>query len=127
MRILRTLYHNICSLIYWFPVIWRDRDFDYQFTLDIMEHSLRRLYKFLSGPSAVAMQHKSHMQHLHVCLLLLERMKGSYIDKVRKTEPRHIVGNLYADWNLDDVEYLEEQDWQYLWELLSKYMRTWWD
>jgi len=121
------LYHNIQSLIYWFPVIWRDRDFDYQFTLVIMEHSLRRLYKFLSGPSAVAMQHKSHMQHLHVCLLLLERMKGSYIDKVRKTEPRHIVGNLYADWNLDDVEYLEEQDWQYLWELLSKYMRTWWD
>ena len=127
MKTLRRLYHSIQSLIYWFPVIWRDRDFDYQFTLVIMEHSLKRLYKFLNGPHAQAAQPKSRIKHLRICLLLLERMQGSYIDKARKTEPRHVFGDFYADWNSDDVRYLEEQDWQYLWELLSKYMRTWWD
>ena len=127
MKTLRRLYHSIQSLIYWFPVIWRDRDFDYQFTLVIMEHSLKRLYKFLSGPHAQACQPKSRIKQLRVCLLLLKRMNESYIDKARKTEPRHVFGDFYADWNSDDVRYLEEQDWQYLWELLSKYMRTWWD
>lgn len=28
---------------------------------------------------------------------------------------------------LDHVTYLEEQDWEYLWKYISKYMRGWWD
>lgn len=125
------IYHNIVeglrSLFYWLPVIWKDRNWDYQFTLNVLEHSLRRLYKFLNGPDCAAWQPKSRIRQLRVCLLLLERMRGCYIDKAGKTEPRYVVGGMYADWNSDDCRYLEEQDWKYLWGLLEKYMRNWWD
>lgn len=34
------LYEGIRSLIYWFPVIWRDRNWDHRFLLIVLRHKL---------------------------------------------------------------------------------------
>ena len=37
--------HNIHNLIYWFPIIWNDYDWDYIFMLKIMRHKLNSMQK----------------------------------------------------------------------------------
>ena len=42
----RSLIHSIHSLIYWFPVIWRDKDWDDDFFFDILIHKLSSMERY---------------------------------------------------------------------------------
>lgn len=47
MRRLRTLLMRLKRLIRWLPVIWRTRDFDYGYVLDILSYSFGELEQHL--------------------------------------------------------------------------------
>ena len=42
----RSLVHSIRSLIYWFPVIWRDQPWDHNFFMDILIHKLSSMERY---------------------------------------------------------------------------------
>jgi len=44
IRDVRFFLHN---LIYWLPILWQDRDWDYQFLLDILVHKLNGMSKHI--------------------------------------------------------------------------------
>jgi hypothetical protein len=43
----KDLYKGIKNLIKWFPVIWRDRDWDHRYIFDILEHKLKSQAKYI--------------------------------------------------------------------------------
>ena len=50
---IRNLYYSIKEgipkLINWIPIIWKDRDWDYEFLLIILEHKITSMEKFYSS------------------------------------------------------------------------------
>ena len=124
---MKQIRRGLRALWYWLPVIWRWNDWDYRYSLEVFEHSLKALYAFLSSDRAVALQRSKDLHNLRVLLLLLRRFNdGNYYEKCRKIDPYQdefgTVDRDYLDWR-----YLEDQDWRMIWEQVTRYMRCWWD
>ena len=49
----RSLAHSIRNLVYWFPVIWRDWDWDDDFFMDILIHKLSSMERYFSTAQIV--------------------------------------------------------------------------
>lgn len=45
-NLIRKFYIGIKNLIFWFPIIWRDRDWDYHYLLKVMSHKLHKMENF---------------------------------------------------------------------------------
>jgi hypothetical protein len=41
----RNFWYGIRNLIYWFPVIWKDRHWDHDFIMKIVHHKLAETYR----------------------------------------------------------------------------------
>jgi hypothetical protein len=46
---MKRLINRIKNILRWLPVIWKDRDFDFEFLLDILSFKLLNMYKFFSN------------------------------------------------------------------------------
>ena len=121
---------GIRSILYWLPVIWRDRDWDYAFSLWVFQHSLKRLRACIDRNRRHVGDEK-RVKEMTVAILLLDRLlDGDYSVRCRPLpEPRYLwEGSTHTiTWNVDDWHYLEDQDWNYLFAHLCKHMRGWWD
>lgn len=97
---------GVKSLIYWFPVIWKNRWYDYEFLLDLIEHQL----KLMSND-----KNKSYTEGWDECV---EEMKLS----LRLLD--HFNNQSWEDMSL---EYDNEQMWIEEFIDSLKVMRKWWD
>lgn len=62
---------NIIRVIQWAPIIWRDRDFDYNFLLNLMDYKLERMARHFETHRFIA--HWSHVRlKIHTARHLLE-------------------------------------------------------
>lgn len=43
MHVLHKFFKSVKNLIYWFPIIWKDRDYDYEYLLFILSHKLKSM------------------------------------------------------------------------------------
>ena len=74
MGFYRSFKEGISNLIYWFPVIWRDRNYDHYYLSEILRHKLKSMVKFYDGPDAWAL-YASHLAHeMKMCVLILDRI-----------------------------------------------------
>lgn len=62
------------NLIIYLPVIWKDRDFDYYFTLELLHFKLKKQWKFFEENGYI----DYGVQKLRVCINLLEKVKEDY-------------------------------------------------
>jgi len=46
---IKNFFRGVQNIIDWFPVIWRDRDFDYGFTFDVLKFKLERQAKYFES------------------------------------------------------------------------------
>lgn len=74
---LRNLQLSVKNLIRWFPIIWRDRDWDDSFIFDILSTKLKFHSKYTKTfDGYVSAQRDSEIMDL--CVKLLERVKEDY-------------------------------------------------
>lgn len=59
----RSIVHSIHSLIYWFPVIWRDKDWDHDFFMDILIHKLSSMERYFRS-SSIAMEGEEYADEI---------------------------------------------------------------
>lgn len=107
--------NGIRGLIYWAPIAWRWRSWDYQYGLDAFAHHLRALEEACRMGSSVTGE--AEAKRIRIALELLRRhVEDPYSDQLRTNK-------------LSYQEYaaLRERDWDYLWNLIRKYLRRWWD
>lgn len=68
---------GICNLIYWFPVIWKDRNWDDSYIFEIMMHKLKAQSKFI-GARDIHVLAERDAEVMMTCVRLMERVKEEY-------------------------------------------------
>ena len=134
---------GIKNLISWFPVIWKDRDWDDSFIFIIIRKKLIRVEKLL--------RHNSHYigaeqdaDDVKVCILLLTRIiDDEYFNNYMIPFEKKWGKNSWDIFNKDYKEnpdrtkdfskvteqenHSKQQDIEYLFKLLTKHIQSWWD
>lgn len=105
--------YGISNLIKWFPIIWKDRNYDHHFIDVILYHKLKHTYKVLNESRVDWKVEPKSLKSLRICILILERRVNEW------------------HWNLPTlpVELVEpkiECEFKLFIKLYSKYHQTWW-
>lgn len=133
--------HHIAK---WLPVLWSDNDWDYLYLYQVMQFKIKCMREH-QLKHRIIVDYKKVAHRMFVAEQLLKRLLDQdYVTKeyedyherhphVWEESPRGmILKGDPAGWpelkKLHEKEkYLEEQDLDYLFKILRKYIRTWWD
>lgn len=73
-KLYRYLKSGIGNLVYWFPIIWQDKDWDHYYLLAILRHKMNSMVKFYDGPHAWGIDSPIRAHEMKVCRLILDRL-----------------------------------------------------
>lgn len=86
------LYRNfkigVKNLIYWFPIIWKDRHWDSHYIFEIMMHKLKAQSKYI-GSRNIHTDAKRDAEIMMTCVRLMERINDEF------------YGTEYSDYHTD--------------------------
>ena len=105
---LRSAWQGIKNLVYWFPVVWHDRDWDYSFLLEVMRHKVAQMHRaFVWYDEHTWRNHSdSHrIRQLLVARVLLERQRTGgmwYLDNAHAP--------VYKRWGEPSMDLRETDD-----------------
>lgn len=127
---LETLYFNlkygILNIIRWFPIIWRDRDWDWEYLAVMMQTKLERMandtekYGYHIGK-------EKDVKNMRLCVALIKRLREDeyfrnagydHTNWQSKSEKRR-------SWIAKHSRYMQKQDLEYLGKILGKYLNCW--
>jgi len=152
---MKNFFRNIKRLLYWLPIIWKDRDWDEHFFFVILQHKLKSMEKyFRKNAHFIGMEKEA--KKIKICVQILNRIiddnyldlafrqheqkwgklkldfKGKLKNEVdiyrTKTTPETKAQEAIESKQYHELEeYLRKQDLTYLFYLINKYIRGWWD
>ncbi len=114
-------FHQMCNVIKWIPVIWRDRYWDWCFLFKIIEFKLRMDSKKYNKWGSHVNSDRDAKRML-VCAELLKRMIDNNYEDTRTEIGEHSVDNMV---NYED--YMRDQDLKYMFKIMEKHVFKWWD
>ena len=154
---MKNFYRSIKRLFYWFPVIWKDRDWDDYFIWSLLHHkfkSMENFYRYKAQPIVG----DNRASQIRICNLLLKRLTDSnyldiafkqhekkwgklitnhrdyekdltsvFISRTKVTPETALQERVESNYCRELEAYLEKQDLVYLSHLISKHSRGWWD
>jgi len=75
---------GIKNLITWFPIVWKDRQWDHQFIYSVLRHKLHLTEQFIRN-YGIHVNHIEDSDKIKKCVLLLDRLiKDEYHESVNK-------------------------------------------
>ena len=81
---IKKLKEGIINLIIWFPIIWKDRDWDHQFLYEIIRFKLKRMAKF-HRKYGISVDADKYAKQMELCVNLLNRIiNDEYLSMVLK-------------------------------------------
>lgn len=134
MIFLRNMWRGIKNLIVWFPIIWKDRQWDYVFIFIMLKHKLE-LMKIMFENDAYTEKAPEVVDKLKRCIKLLDRLSDDsiYFDEAN-TEYNYTFDKSKTKSNIDKLRatgLYEEKLFQYdlneLTTMLRKHIKEWWD
>ncbi len=135
---LRVFWESICRVWYYLPIIWKIRDWDWGFCLELFKHSLIRLEETIrvNGQHTTA---KRDSRRVKKAIDMIDKILEDDFCKLEFSE-------FYSRFPNDKWprEYTEEQSkelmrlmnkewrlkraaWRRLWVYIEKHMQTWWN
>lgn len=119
----RYIYHDITcgfgNVVRWVPVIWFDRDWDYDPLLWVMEFKLGRMSKCLENGHLLNAPRYARQTQIgaHLC------------KRIREDDYYEDLDKRYANWTHGVLhgQTIREQDKEMLGKLIGKYIDHWWD
>lgn len=73
----REIKTGIKSILYWLPVVWKDRNWDHRYIFGILEHKLKAQSKYI-GSRDIHTRAKRDAEVMMTCVRLLERVGEEY-------------------------------------------------
>jgi hypothetical protein len=73
----KDLYRGIKNLIHWFPVIWKDRDWDSSYIYQILEHKIKLMASGISKRD-IHLNAQRDAEIMRMCVRLMELMRADY-------------------------------------------------
>ena len=117
---LREIKHGIRNLIYWLPVIWKDRWWNDYYIYAILRHKLLNMAEIFEKYSVA----KSNARKMRYAAALLKRLMDD--DYLENAWPKDINSNAIRRANRH-ANYMRQQDLDTLLEILRKHVFGWWD
>jgi len=78
MIIFRSFFKGVKNLIIWFPIIWKDRQWDYCFLFDMLHKKLSLMEKFFRE-KGIHVDHEKDADNIKFAILVMNRiMKDEY-------------------------------------------------
>lgn len=72
-----TFIRGIKKLWYWFPIIWKDRDWDDHFIFEVLKHKLISQSKYI-GSRDIHTKAQQDARRMRVCIRLIGRLQDEY-------------------------------------------------
>jgi hypothetical protein len=91
---IKQFFKNICNLIRWFPIIWKDRDWDDHFIFEILKFKLKNQAKYI-GDKNRHLSAKRDAEVMMLCVRLIEKVQEEY------------YGGEYIDYHESDFRWLD--------------------
>lgn len=98
---------SIVTCARWFPVIWRDRQHDYEFLFAILHRKLELMEEFFSSGNAAIKDADKCAREMRVAGLLLKRLeKNTYFSDLEKARKRQLLAEGFS---LEEIERAESK------------------
>ena len=68
------LKQNIKNIIYWFPVIWKDRNWDDHYIFEVLKHKLKAQAKYIGGRD-IHTRAQQDARRMRLCVSLIEKIQ----------------------------------------------------
>jgi hypothetical protein len=120
----RDIKSGIENLFAWFPVIWRDHQWDQAYIYYILRKKLYLMEKFYEEGDTFSVCAPRTLREIKTCRILLDRMiKDDYLpDSFLGEKDRKKCKRMAYHAGMQ-----EKQDVELLFKLMNKHIRTWWD
>jgi len=132
---------GISNLLYYFQIIWKDRQYDHSFIEELQLAKFKKIYKHYTEKKEFIMElvgmEKTLIQPLKICINILERRKNDWYTHVwyeQNYEESKDWCNSEAKYKSDNLnrglkafQNSENRDWNNLNEIIKKYQNYWWD
>lgn len=122
MKNILYFFKNLCrglkNLWVWLPIIWKDRDFDYGYFLDMFDYKLQRMHRFFDNPDNVVINEVSRKNIVSRISTARTLLKKIYFDEEYSLsylkEIEEIYGNQHMVFTpLKDKPHLSSLSFEY--------------
>ena len=135
-KIYYNIYYGIINLINYFPIIWKDRGYDYYFIYQLLQHKLKLTSKSLQKYGNFVNSERE-VEVLNTIIKLIEREQTSYYDlesqkyykkykklyeKVKKNRPDSTNRRILIEMSMLQQKKCSEL----IWKLMSTNLNRWW-
>lgn len=153
--IYRNIKYGILNLIRWFPIIWNDRDWDYQYLYKILYYKLKHMERYFDRENPFVANSDKYAKQIMISKNLTKRLvDNNYLNNALMWHERKFPDYLEKAFNFEPMdglplskwvnknpqneqtsflkccyhsEYMENQDREYLFAHMNKYIEWWWD
>jgi hypothetical protein len=112
-------------LISFIPVIWRGADYDYEYSIELFKHQLKRTAEYLESEQATTESAKVNAQKIRTALRLMDKAYAD-IFVVDFLPDEYYNFETYED----EVYYLQnrkDRTHKILWKFIEHNIQKWWD
>jgi hypothetical protein len=74
-----TIKQGIKNLIYWFPTIWKDRNYCHTFIYEVLKHKLKAQAKHIGGKNRFT-RSKKDARDMTICVNLLQKLQDDFYE-----------------------------------------------
>jgi len=153
MKLIRDIRIGVSNLIKWFPIIWKDKDWDQTFFFRMIQFKLKNMEKYFRHGNFIGTEKQA--DKIDMCVSLLNRIiEEKYHDLAYVTYDKKwgasdflIKEDGFLEIKYENVEttddeierskdfkncsskeeYLIEQDLEFLFKIIRNNVRFWWD
>jgi hypothetical protein len=116
---MRSFIQGIKNLIRWFPTIWKDRDYDHYYIMEILKKKLLFQARSMRERSQLE-KSEEYAEQMETCAVLLHIVQNeTYIEELIKRP-------VSTDENLHEAIVLQEKARRKLFKLMEENMEHWW-
>jgi hypothetical protein len=153
IRRIKSFFSNINRIIYWIPVIWKDRNWDDAYILIILNHKLKDMERFYRGDNTYSMNALVVADEIKHTQTILQRLvDGNYLDvSLEEYDDKYEIDTLMkfekvegsdhskVVWTEDEeqmemfrragreADKAEQKDLDELFVYMRKHIENWWD
>jgi hypothetical protein len=78
-NLIRTFKNGVKNLIKWFPIIWKDRDWDQHYIYEVLKFKLQKQAKYISQRGNHLSAQKD-ARNMNICTSLIQKIQDGYYE-----------------------------------------------
>lgn len=106
---IKVFFRSIRNLIRWFPIIWKDRDWDTFFIYEILKFKLKNQADYI-GKRGNHLSAKRDAEIMMTCVRLIEKVQDEY------------YGTEYLDYRKSELKFIPSKDYPDCFEMVDEHI-----